>query len=51
VVIFAPARRRLRALEEAAEQFGAGDLDARAPERGRDESPEWPARSTAWRAS
>jgi len=37
VVIFAPARRRLRALEEAAERFGAGELDARAPERGRDE--------------
>ena len=37
VVIFAPARRRLRALEEAAERLGAGDLDARAPERGRDE--------------
>jgi len=37
VVIFAPARRRLRALEEAAGRFGAGDLDARAPDRGRDE--------------
>jgi two-component system sensor histidine kinase BaeS len=37
VVIFAPARRRLRALEEAAGRFGAGDLDARAPERGSDE--------------
>jgi len=37
VVIFAPARRRLRALEDAAERFGAGDLDARAPDRGRDE--------------
>jgi signal transduction histidine kinase len=37
VVIFAPARRRLRALEEAAGRFGAGDLDARAPTRGRDE--------------
>jgi two-component system sensor histidine kinase BaeS len=37
VVIFAPARRRLRALEEAAERFGAGDLEARAPDHGRDE--------------
>jgi two-component system sensor histidine kinase BaeS len=37
VVIFAPARRRLRALEEAAERFGGGQLDARAPEGGRDE--------------
>ena len=37
VVIFAPARRRLRALEEAAERFGAGQLAARAPEGGRDE--------------
>jgi len=37
VVIFAPARRRLRALEHAAERFGAGELDARAPEGGRDE--------------
>ena len=37
VVIFAPARRRLRALEEAAERFGSGELGARAPEDGRDE--------------
>jgi two-component system OmpR family sensor kinase len=37
VVIFAPARRRLRALEAAAERFGAGELEARAPEEGRDE--------------
>src|SRR5689334_10561619 len=37
VVIFAPARRRLRALEEAAGRFGGGDLEARAPERGHDE--------------
>ena len=37
IVIFAPARNRLRALEEAAVRFGAGQLDARAPEGGRDE--------------
>ncbi len=37
VLIFAPARRRLRALEDATERLGAGDLAARAPERGGDE--------------
>jgi signal transduction histidine kinase len=37
IVIFAPARNRLRALERAAERLGAGQLDARAPEQGRDE--------------
>ncbi len=36
-LIFGPARRRLRALESAARAFGAGDLSARAPERGGDE--------------
>ena len=36
-VIFGPARRRLHALETAARQFGAGDLAARAPDRGGDE--------------
>ncbi|HEV3058633.1 MAG TPA: HAMP domain-containing sensor histidine kinase [Vicinamibacterales bacterium] len=36
-LIFSPARRRLRALEKAAQQLGAGDLSARAPERGGDE--------------
>src|SRR5262245_57216700 len=36
-VIFEPARRRLKALEEATERFGTGDLTARAPERGGDE--------------
>jgi signal transduction histidine kinase len=36
-VVFEPARRRLRALEHAAARFGAGDLTARAPERGGDE--------------
>jgi two-component system OmpR family sensor kinase len=35
--IFGPARRRLLALEKAARQFGAGDLSARAPDRGGDE--------------
>jgi signal transduction histidine kinase len=37
LVIFAPARNRLRALEQAAERFGAGELSMRAPEQGRDE--------------
>jgi signal transduction histidine kinase len=37
LMIFGPARRRLRALESAARQFGAGDLSARAPARGGDE--------------
>jgi len=36
-LIFSPARRRLQALESAAERLGAGDLTARAPERGADE--------------
>jgi signal transduction histidine kinase len=36
-LIFSPARRRLQALESAAERLGAGDLMARAPERGADE--------------
>jgi two-component system OmpR family sensor kinase len=35
--IFAPARRRLKALEAATEQLGAGNLSARAPETGGDE--------------
>ena len=35
--IFRPARRRLKALEAAAERLGAGDLSARAPESGGDE--------------
>src|SRR4029453_19122989 len=34
---FGPARRRLRDVERAARGFGAGDLTARAPERGGDE--------------
>jgi signal transduction histidine kinase len=37
VLIFGPARRRLRGLESAARSFGAGDLSARAPDRGGDE--------------
>ena len=37
VFIFAPARRRLQALEAAAVRLGAGDLAARAPEEGGDE--------------
>jgi HAMP domain-containing protein len=37
VLIFGPARRRLRDVEIAARRFGAGDLTARAPERGGDE--------------
>jgi signal transduction histidine kinase len=36
-MIFGPARRRLRALETAARQLGAGDLTVRAPDRGGDE--------------
>ena len=35
--IFAPARRRLKALEAATERLGAGDFSARAPEGGGDE--------------
>jgi two-component system sensor histidine kinase BaeS len=37
MVIFYPARRRLRALEYAAQRLGGGDLAARAPHRGGDE--------------
>jgi len=37
LMIFGPARRRLRALEDAARRFGGGDLSARAPARGGDE--------------
>jgi two-component system OmpR family sensor kinase len=37
VMIFGPARGRLRALETAARQLGAGDLTARAPDKGGDE--------------
>jgi two-component system sensor histidine kinase BaeS len=35
--IFAPAQRRLKQLEAATGQLAAGNLDARAPEHGRDE--------------
>ena len=37
VIVFAPARRRLQALEHATEQLGRGDLQVRAPEDGVDE--------------
>src|SRR5437667_440160 len=37
LLIFGPPRRRLRELEAAARRFGAGDLTARAPDRGGDE--------------
>jgi len=37
LVIFYPARRRLRALEQAAQRVGEGDLGARAPQKGGDE--------------
>jgi signal transduction histidine kinase len=36
-VIFGPARRRLRGVENAARRLGSGDLSARAPARGGDE--------------
>lgn len=36
-VVFGPARRRLRHVQEATERLGAGDLMARAPEHGGDE--------------
>jgi two-component system sensor histidine kinase BaeS len=35
--VFGPARRRMRQLQEATVRFGAGDLTARAPDRGGDE--------------
>jgi signal transduction histidine kinase len=37
LVIFEPARRRLKLLERASERLGAGDLTVRAPEGGGDE--------------
>jgi signal transduction histidine kinase len=37
LVVFGPARRRLRQVQDATEQLGAGDLAARAPEEGGDE--------------
>src|SRR5688500_10620323 len=37
LVVFNPARRRLRALEHAAHRLGEGDLGARAPQKGGDE--------------
>jgi len=35
--VFGPARRRMKQLQEATVRFGAGDLTARAPDRGGDE--------------
>jgi signal transduction histidine kinase len=37
LVVFGPARRRLKAVQAATDRLGAGDLDARAPEQGGDE--------------
>jgi two-component system sensor histidine kinase BaeS len=37
LVIFGPARRRLKDVQGATERLGGGDLDARAPEHGGDE--------------
>jgi two-component system sensor histidine kinase BaeS len=37
LVVFGPARRRLKAVQAATERLGSGDLDARAPESGGDE--------------
>ena len=37
VVIFGPARRRLKSVEDAARRLGGGDLTARAPAQGGDE--------------
>src|SRR3989441_3337362 len=37
LVVFGPARRRLRRVQEATVRLGAGDLSARAPEGGGDE--------------
>jgi two-component system OmpR family sensor kinase len=37
MIIFGPARKRLRAVEDAARRLGGGDLSARAPSAGGDE--------------
>ena len=37
LLIFGPVQRRLAKLEDATRQLGAGDLSARAPEKGGDE--------------
>ena len=37
VIVFGPARRRLRAVQHAAARLGSGDTSARAPETGGDE--------------
>jgi two-component system sensor histidine kinase BaeS len=36
-VVFGPARRRLKAVQDATERLGAGDVNARAPDHGGDE--------------
>jgi signal transduction histidine kinase len=36
-VVFGPTRRRLKAVQEATQRLGTGDLDARAPDSGGDE--------------
>ncbi len=37
LIVFGPARRRLRHVQDATERLGSGDLTARAPDRGGDE--------------
>ena len=37
LIVFGPARRRLRQVQDATERLGSGDLMARAPDRGGDE--------------
>lgn len=37
LLVFGPVRTRLKQVRDATERLGAGDLSARAPERGRDE--------------
>jgi signal transduction histidine kinase len=37
LLVFGPARRRLKQVQEATERLGGGNLDARAPEQGGDE--------------
>ena len=37
LLVFGPVRRRLKQVQEATERLGAGDLSARAPDRGGDE--------------
>ena len=52
LVVFGPARRRLRQVQDATEQLGAGDLTARAPEeRRRRDRRASRARSITWPTS